>query len=82
MLMGNVWMFDEEGCPGLTDTGCIMPYEERPLMCRLYPWIAVPILGTRQKDAYTDLLLYTTTCPQWKAFGDDYDIARKEFENG
>ena len=78
--INDAWMF-ERGCPGLTDKGCIMAYEDKPLMCRLFPWIAVPILNDLHKDAHNDLLL-TMRCPQWRAFGENYESAMKEFENG
>ena len=76
----RMWMF-KVGCPGLTSTGCALSHDERPLMCRLYPWIAVPCYGPEQEDAAVRLLL-EPTCPNWKAFGDNYDTAKKEFENG
>lgn len=79
--INNGWMFEREGCPALTDKGCCLPHEKKPLNCRLFPWLVVPIYGPLQKDVYNTLLLYTN-CPQWKAFGDNYEEARREFENG
>jgi len=78
--VNDSWMF-AKGCPGLTSTGCVLSYEDRPLMCRLFPWVIAPILGDTHREAHHDLLL-TMRCPQWKAFGENYEFALKEFENG
>lgn len=76
----GAWLF-KTGCPAASSTGCIMPYEERPLMCRIFPWVAIPVY----QDDYSvlpKLFLAAARCPQWKAFGDNYDVIRQEFENG
>ena len=76
----GAWLF-KTGCPAASDTGCVMPYEERPLMCRIFPWVAIPVYH----DDYSvqpKLFLAAARCPQWKAFGDNYDVIRQEFENG
>jgi len=58
-----------------------MPHKDRPLMCRLYPWIAVPCYGPEQEDVAVRLLL-ETSCSNWIAFGENRESAMKEFENG
>ena len=68
-------------CPALTENGCIFPYEERPVLCRYYPFVPV-----RTKQGNITLLLVIKTCPYWKEIGDMHDqeleeIMKKEAEN-
>jgi len=77
----GAWGFSH-GCPASSETGCLMPYEQRPLLCKIFPWIAIPVYQDDIKDAKAQLFLSAGRCPQWKAFGDNYKEVLKEFENG
>lgn len=59
-----------------------MPYEKRPLVCKMFPFLPIPIYQDDIKDIHYKLLLDVERCPQWRAFGDNYDTAKEEFENG
>ena len=39
--LGDLWTFSNL-CPARTETGCMFPYEDRPLACRIYPYVAIP----------------------------------------
>lgn len=75
------WGF-KSGCPASTPQGCIMPYAERPLICRLFPWMYIPVYTDANTEITYILALTAHRCPNWKAFSDNYDIVKKEFENG
>lgn len=77
----GVWMF-KSGCPASSPTGCAIPYAERPMICKMFPYLPIPVYQDDIKDVHYKLLLDVERCPQWKAFGDNYDAAIKEFENG
>ena len=77
----GVWMFSH-GCPAASETGCIMPHADRPMMCRLFPFVAFRVYTDLQEAAHLELFLHSSRCPNWKAFGDNYDAAVKELENG
>ena len=68
-------------CPGKGKTGCVLPYKNRPLVCRLFPFEPVPQRVENQdgKQEY-DLLLAVGKCPHWKLFGMSYEKAMKELE--
>lgn len=61
-------------CPALTETGCVLEYNKRPILCRWYPFI--PIMTKSREYA---LLLATKTCPYWREFGELYDEQMEEF---
>lgn len=65
LVMGG-WQFSREKCPGLTDEGCILPYEYRPEACRIYPFVKIP---TTQGDR---VFLDVSRCKHWRTFGEDY----------
>ncbi len=67
------WRFKIKECPGLTVTGCVLPYGDRPQVCRLYPFFILPDM-----DGKNTLGLLLRTCPHWKEFGDHYDEIAKE----
>ena len=78
---GWVWRLkDGEKCPGATETGCILPYKARPLCCRIYPFVQMPIIT---KDLKTDTLpvLDVHVCPHWDVFGEGFEDVKKEIEN-
>lgn len=79
--MDGAWMF-VKGCPANTGAGCALTHEFRPLMCRLYPWVAVPLVGPLPEDTKVRLFLAADQCPHWKYFGDNYPQAKEEFDNG
>jgi len=62
-------------CPASTPRGCIWEYENRPFLCRVYPFI--PIIG--KQGGF--LLLAIRTCPRWKEFGELYWDQVKEIED-
>lgn len=73
----NGWIFQipaGEKCPGVTETGCILPYEDRPKVCRTYPF-----LGYKAVNGHA-LLLAVKTCPAWEEFGSRYQEAYAEYE--
>ncbi len=59
-------LFDEE-------TGCRLPYNDRPMICRLYPFSPLPC-----KEGYI-LLLDVAGCPSWMDFGQRYKEAEAVF---
>lgn len=42
---GKLWIYKEESCPELTDTGCKI-FESRPAACKMYDGRNDPILRT------------------------------------
>jgi Fe-S-cluster containining protein len=74
----GAWLMFMENCPGKLPDGCILSYEERPLGCRIYPFVAIPALGGSVLGH--ELLLDLRHCPHWKEFGDQYEAAKREFE--
>jgi hypothetical protein len=74
--MGTWWMFREK-CPGKLPDGCALTYEERPLCCKLYPFVAIPAI-TGSIIGH-ELLLDIRHCPRWKEFGDQYEEMKQEF---
>lgn len=71
------WMFREGRCPGATDTGCVLPYGERPLICRTYPFIPCQVIG-KNMQRQTIFLLRVDTCPHWQEFGKHIDDVKNE----
>jgi len=55
------------GCKKHTESGCSLPYQERPLSCQLYPFV---------KLTDGDLVL-NLSCPYWRSFIDYYPEARE-----
>ena len=75
---GWVWSSTEHTrCPGDTGSGCILAYEERPLACKLFPFVAVPIIN-KALEAEMHLLLEVEWCPQWEKFGRNREQVLKE----
>jgi Fe-S-cluster containining protein len=73
-----MWMFKRGSCPGIGDNGCVMPYDERPLVCRLFPWVSVPFYTSTKDDAMNELVLLVGRCPQWRVFGELYEQTKEE----
>jgi Fe-S-cluster containining protein len=74
LILGG-WQFSTETCPGLTDTGCILDYPDRPEACRIYPFVKVPTINGDQ------LFLDTSRCKSWHLFGHFYDKAKEEINS-
>jgi Fe-S-cluster containining protein len=51
----------EGTCPALTARGCLLLYDQRPEVCRFYPFVRVG-----------DRLLLDQRCEHWRIFGEDY----------
>jgi len=81
-MENNVWMFRTGTCPALTDKGCIMPYKVRPLMCRLFPWLSIPVYTDTVEDVHNELVLMVSRCPKWQEFGERYEQIKEELRNG
>jgi Fe-S-cluster containining protein len=77
----GIWSF-EHGCPASSDKGCVLAYSERPLVCKIYPWVPVLATADEQKEPIHKLMLDVARCEQWKAFGDYYAEFKQEYENG
>ena len=78
---GWVWRLNEgEKCPGLTETGCALPHDERPRNCQLYPFVMLQIVT---KEIKRDILpvLDIHICPHWVEFGKQYESIKKEIED-
>ena len=55
-----------------------MPYADRPRACRIYPFVAIPIL-TRDLKIEKLLVLDVHACPNWAVFGKRFEAASKEY---
>jgi Uncharacterised protein family (UPF0153). len=77
--LGNWWMF-RDTCPGKLDAGCVLPYGDRPLACKIYPFVAIPSING--SIAGHELLLDLRHCPRWKEFGERYEETKEEFLRG
>lgn len=78
----GVWAFKSKECPMLGPNGCIVPHEHKPMVCKLFPFMAVQVYSDKKDESHWELVLLVNRCANWKAFGDNYDTAMKEFENG
>lgn len=58
------WQFTQETCPGLTEKGCVLSYDDRPRACQVYPMVEVPTI-----EGKLIKLLAIHTCPHWEEFG-------------
>lgn len=56
-----------KNCIAATPTGCSFSYEDRPLICKIFPF------ELRRTAAGWKLDLDVTTCPHWDIFGKHYD---------
>lgn len=74
------WITQEKGCPALTETGCVIPHDERPLNCRLYPFVRIKAYG-ENRQVVDELLLATKTCPFWRELGAKRDEAMEELNH-
>ena len=70
----------EGPCPCISPTGCTIPYEQRAIMCRSFPFLMIPVISDRAEGVHFKFLLDVERCPNWKAFGDNYDRVKEEFE--
>jgi hypothetical protein len=73
---GTWWMF-RENCPGKLPDGCALPYDDRPLCCKIYPFVAIPAI-TGSVIGH-EILLDIRHCPRWKEFGECYEETKEEF---
>ena len=62
------WMIITNCC-AVTPTGCSFSYEDRPLVCKIYPF------ETTRTEKGWKLTLDVATCPYWMVFGHLYDEA-------
>jgi Fe-S-cluster containining protein len=67
-------------CPALTATGCAIPYDERPLNCKLYPYVPFPI-HVVDAAVEPELFLSNKFCPAWREFAEHRDEAEEELRN-
>ena len=64
--IGNDFItFPYAQCPFLTDAGCIVPFEERPLNCCYFPFRFL-----KAKHGAFIQMLDVGFCPCWKEWGD------------
>lgn len=80
MAGGNCWMFAKSGCPAATEQGCILKGNDRPLMCRLFPFYPIPCTGPKEEDK-TVVMMLNLRCPNWKLFGPRMHEAEQEYRN-
>ncbi|GEM_PF-6015927 len=73
---GTWWMF-RENCPGKLPDGCVLRYDDRPLCCKIYPFVAIPAI-TGSVIGH-EILLDIRHCPRWKEFGECYEEVKQEF---
>jgi hypothetical protein len=73
---GTWWMF-REICPGKLPDGCVLSYDDRPLCCKIYPFVAIPAI-TGSVIGH-EILLDLRHCPRWKEFGEYYEETKQEF---
>ncbi|MEI6293064.1 MAG: YkgJ family cysteine cluster protein [Methanomicrobiales archaeon] len=73
---GTWWMF-RENCPGKQKDGCVLAYDDRPLCCKIYPFVAIPAV-TGSVIGH-EILLDIRYCPRWKEFGEWYEETKQEF---
>lgn len=78
--MRGGWMFKTAPCPGVTDTGCMLPYADRPFQCRIYPFVPIPTVNPDGSQTIIPLLA-VQTCPYWDTFGGGVEDVKKEIEN-
>jgi Fe-S-cluster containining protein len=74
----GMWMFKRGSCPAVGDEGCVLPYDERPQVCRLFPYVTVPFYTDVEEGARDELVLLVGRCPQWRAFGELYEQTKEE----
>ena len=67
-------------CPALTAKGCAIPYNERTLLCKLYPYVPIKVHGSTGL-VETELFLATKQCPAWREFGEHREEAEEELRN-
>ena len=61
-------------CPALTDSGCVMDHDDRPIACQLYPFQFIAMPG-----GWWRIMLDVSLCPYWRTFGEGYDSALQSF---
>ena len=77
---GYWYSLNKGACPALTATGCAIPYDERMLLCKLYPYVPFPIHGEGGKIEM-ELFLSNKQCPAWREFAEHRDEAEEELRN-
>ena len=77
----GMWMFKRGGCPALTPDGCVLVYDDRPLVCRLFPWVSVAFYTDVEDGARDELVLLVGRCPQWRVFGELYEQTKDEMND-
>ncbi len=94
--LDNGWLRLKGPCPALTDHGCALSYEDRPIVCKIYPWMLIPSKrferpGHFEKGVWKEdnapgdrglfeLFLDVKYCPAWKVFGELYEESKKEID--
>jgi Fe-S-cluster containining protein len=74
---GYWYSLNEGACPALTANGCAIPYDERTLLCKLYPYVPFKVQGPDGR-VVKELFLATKQCPAWREFGKQRDKAEEE----
>ena len=77
---GYWYSLNAGACPALTATGCAIPYNERTLLCKLYPYVPFPIQGA-DGHVVKELFLDNKLCPAWREFAEHRDDAEEELRN-
>jgi hypothetical protein len=73
---GRRWVrLTQRECPAFQDNHCIIPHDDRPHICQMYPWEVV----WTANDAYK-LLLNVNTCERWRDWGNHWNEAKTHFE--
>jgi Fe-S-cluster containining protein len=57
----------------------MIPHDIRPMMCRLFPFIPVPVYSDTSNGIHAELVLMVARCPQWRVFGEMHNQAKEEF---
>jgi len=68
------WYRVKGACPARSDRGCRLTVEERPLVCRLYPFQFIGLA-----DGGYIIYLDLETCPHWAIWGTEYQAAKRMF---
>lgn len=64
--IGNgVITFPYKQCPFLSDTGCVIPHDEKPLVCKMFPFVFQPA-----RHGNVIQLLDIGHCPMWREWGE------------
>jgi len=77
---GYWYSLNKGACPALTPTGCAIPYEERTLLCKLYPYVPFKVQGA-DGGVVEEIFLDNKLCPAWREFAEHRDDAEEELRN-